>query len=246
MKLKTVSPLLFVLVWYGVKAASGNPYLPYPHDVITGFFRLLIQGDDRGITLVEHSAVSLLRVFSGFALAGVLAIPLGILVGTSQTARELLELNLEMLRPIPPIAWIPIIIILLGSGLLGQSVIVFVGAFFPIFLNTVRGVKDTRKVLKEAAMTLGATRTDVVTKVIIPSSVPSIFTGLKVGLGVGWMCIVAAEMMGLQSGLGFEVVYMQDLGHYWGMIDAMIMIGLVGYGMNWLLETIEEGLLGWR
>ncbi len=214
----------------------------------SGFWKLLIYGDDRGLTLLSHSRASLIRVFYGAALAMLAGIPLGLLMGWNRSAEALLDPTMEMLRPIPPIAWIPIITLIIGSGLKGQGIIVFIGAFFPILLGTISGIRSVPKTLVEAALTLGAGQRAILKKVVIPWALPEMITGIRTGLGVGWMCIVAEEMMGLKeaAGLGFEIMYMMELGHYWGAIDAMIMIGIIGLLMNEGIRYTERQLLGWR
>jgi len=235
-------------VWYLAILATGSPYLPWPHEVASGFWKLLFYGDDRGLTLLSHSRASLVRVFYGGSLAVIVGVPLGVLMGWSRVFDELFDPTVEMLRPIPPIAWIPIVTLVIGSGLSGQGLIVFIGAFFPVLLSTISGIRGVPRILVEAALTLGAGRRDILKKVVIPWSLPGMITGIRTGLGVGWMCIVAAEMMGLKEavGLGFEILYMIELGHYWGAIDAMIMIGLIGFLMNGGIRWLERHLLVWR
>jgi NitT/TauT family transport system permease protein len=169
-------------------------------------------------------------------------------MGWNRKAEEFFDTIVEIFRPVPPIAWIPIIMIVIGSGLLGQGTIVFIGAFFPILLNTISGVKSLPIVFVEAARTFGASERQILLKVAIPNAIPAIMTGVRIGLGVGWMCIVAAEMVGVKKdiGLGREMMYMLELGHYWGIIASMAMLGITAYLMNWLLVKMEEKLIVWR
>jgi NitT/TauT family transport system permease protein len=196
--------------------------------------------------LALHILTSLLRVVAGFLLAGAIAVPLGILTGWSKVAESLTEPILEILRPIPPIAWIPIAMLWFGLGFKPAVFLIFVGAFFPILLNTVAGVKDTPRVLVEAVRTLGASDRDILVKVIAPSSIPSIIAGLRVGLGVGWMCLVAAEMTGSSSGLGYMIIYYSGILETSNVMVGMLAIGAVGYLMSYVIAKIERRLLRWR
>jgi NitT/TauT family transport system permease protein len=196
--------------------------------------------------LALHILTSLLRVVAGFLLAGAIAVPLGILTGWSKVAESLTEPILEILRPIPPIAWIPIAMLWFGLGFKPAVFLIFVGAFFPILLNTVAGVKGTPRVLVEAVRTLGASDRDILVKVIAPSSIPSIIAGLRVGLGVGWMCLVAAEMTGSSSGLGYMIIYYSGILETSNVMVGMLAIGAVGYLMSYVIAKIERRLLRWR
>jgi len=158
---------------------------------------------------------------------------------------------LEILRPIPPLAWIPLGYILLSfvetPSAYVQLLVVFVGAFFPILVNTVQGVKEINKNLIDAAKSCGASDKDIFFRVIIPASVPSVITGLRIGLGVGWMCIVAAEFVGGRSGIGFYIWSAYSLGGRGPEIIAgMAAIGAVSYLLNKSVLIIEKRLTPWR
>jgi ABC-type nitrate/sulfonate/bicarbonate transport system permease component len=185
-------------------------------------------------------------VIAGFCIAVPSGIFLGILIGWWRTIRNLVEPVIEILRPIPPLAWIPLAMLWFGLGFKPAVFLIWLGAFFPILLNTVLGVESASKILIEAAKTLGAKESHLLYKVVIPSATPSIMTGLKVGFGVGWMCLVAAELTGTNSGLGFLIMY-----YHWIMdpaktIAGMIMIGAIGFLMFLGLTRLEAKLLVWR
>jgi ABC-type nitrate/sulfonate/bicarbonate transport system permease component len=216
--------------------------------LIVIFCNLIIRGDIFGVNLLEHAAASLIRVGVGFAIAIITAIPLGLLIGWNKKLSSITHPFIEMVRHIPPIAWIPFSIVFFGLGLFSSAFIVWLGAFFPILLSTASGVKNLGRAQVDVAITLGAKERDLIFKVVFPAILPEIITGMRVGLGVGWMCVIASEMIGLRKpvGLGFFVLEMQYLGRYLEMIAGMIMIGLVGLFLDYGLRFLENRILRWR
>ncbi|PIP86723.1 nitrate ABC transporter permease, partial [Candidatus Campbellbacteria bacterium CG22_combo_CG10-13_8_21_14_all_43_18] len=153
---------------------------------------------------------------------------------------------LELLRPIPPIAWIPLAILWFGIGNNPAYFLVFLGAFFPIFSNTYLGVSSVEETYKRAAYSLGATKKEIITDIILPASMPQIFTGLKIGLGVGWMVVIAAELVGAQSGLGYMIQLNRFLLNSPEIITGMITIGVIGFLLNLLITKIEKMTTPWN
>lgn len=194
--------------------------------------------------IINHVEASLIRVIQGGALAFVVGVPVGIGMGYSKLINNILNPIVEIVRNMPPMAWIPLAIFILVSG--GSTFIVFIGMVFPIILNTIQGVKSTDPRLIDAAKTLGASTPKIVMKVIIPSALPSIVGGLRIGLGIGWMAIVAAEMV-IRSpvGLGYFIWNMGDLGRYAEMVAGMVVIGVVGYFMNISILLIQKRFIKW-
>ena len=199
-----------------------------------------------GITygLIEHVKASLQRVIQGGILAFLIGVPIGIGVGYSRLLHNILNPIIEIVRNMPPMAWIPLAIFILVTG--GSIFIVFIGMVFPIILNTIYGVKSTDVRLIDAAKMLGSSESQIITKVVIPSAFPSIIAGLRIGLGVGWMAIVAAEMV-IRSpvGLGYLIWNMGDLGLYAEMVAGMIVIGVIGYMMNISILLLQKRLIKW-
>ena len=150
--------------------------------------------------------------------------------------------------PVPPLAWIPIAILWFGIGIKSAAFIIFLGAVFPIILNTVEGVVSVRPVLIEAARTLSATKRDVLLKVLVPGALPSIFVGLRIGLGIGWMTLVAAEFTGVKSGygLGYMIMTARDIQRADEIIAGMIVIGLTGLLINIGLTRLQAVLVPWQ
>lgn len=194
--------------------------------------------------IINHVYASLQRVIQGGIIAFIIGVPLGIGIGYSKLIRNLLNPVIEIVRNMPPMAWIPLSMFIFVFG--GSIFIVFIGVVFPIILNTIQGVKSTDPQLIDAARTLGASESMIVKKVIIPSALPSIITGLRIGLGVGWMAIVAAEMV-IRSpvGLGYFIWNMGDLGRYAQMVAGMIVIGVIGFIMNISILLFQRRFINW-
>ncbi|HWR58225.1 MAG TPA: ABC transporter permease, partial [Thermodesulfovibrionales bacterium] len=154
----------------------------------------------------------------------------------------------EMVRPIPPLAWVPISILWFGIGDASASFIIFLGAFFPILLNTITGSSSVNKRLIEAAVLLGAGKSALFMKILVPGAMPSIVTGLRISLGIGWMTLVAAEFTGVKSGygLGYMIMTARDIQRPDLIISGMAVIGLIGYAMDFVVRKIESVILKWR
>lgn len=241
-----ISIAIFLTLWEILVILLSNPYFPGPLSILRAIARIAIFGDIDGYTLMQHIYASLERVMIGFFIAIMTGVPLGLLIGIFPIVRALSIPIIEPIRFIPPIAWIPLAIILL-VGMSRYAFIIWVGAFFPILLNTIAGVKRTSMTLVQMAKTFGADRNQVITKIIFPSSLPEVMTGLRVGLGVGWMCIVAAEMIGGDPiGLGRLIIKYANLLQTDVVIAGMISISLIGMCINYVILTIEKKMFKWR
>ncbi len=247
---KVLFPLLAVVMWQAASAAGLLPAgkLPSPLEIIAALQDLTVHGLPQGSRLLFHCLYSLQRVGLGFVLALVAAIPLGIICGSSRLLRDMLTPVIETLRPIPPLAWIPLAILWFGIGLRSAAFIIFLGCFFPILLSTMSGVLSVDPVLVSAAKTLGATRRQIFYKVLLPGATPSIFTGLRIGLGIGWMTLVAAEFTGVKSGygLGYMIMTARDIQRPDLVIAGMAVIGLTGFLLDAVLRWFETRALRWR
>ena len=196
--------------------------------------------------LFEDAAWSLLRVLLGFAVAAAVAIPLGVLMGWSRTASYIVDPVVEILRPIPPIAWIGLALIWFGLGINSAIFLVFIGAFFPILLNTISGVRNVDRKLIEVACTFGASDLEVLRKVVIPAALPTIYTGLRVGMGIGWMCVVAAEMLNPQHGLGDLILTASQFAHTDEVLVGMLSIGVLGLLINAVFQLAGDRIFAWQ
>jgi NitT/TauT family transport system permease protein len=229
--------------WFFIK----DPFLFSPPSKVIPTFLRLILGQDPSFYLPTDILYSIYHYFLGFFTALVLGISIGLLMGYSKKTEALLFPILELLRPIPPIAWIPIAILLLKLTHAAAAFIIFIGSFFPILLNTRNGVANVEIKFIEAAMTLGAKKKDVLTKVIIPAAMPSIFTGIRVGSGVAWMCVVAAELFGVSAyGLGYQIEIARLYHAPEIVISYMLAIGLIGMLLDRFYRILEQKTLKWR
>jgi len=222
--------------------------VPSPLNVLSALKDLLLVGLPPGYGLVGHILGSLHRVFWGFSFAAAISIPLGIILGWSKPLKRMADPVIEMLRPIPPLAWIPISILWFGIGIESAAFIIFLGAFFPILLSTIAGVVSIDTILIEASRSLGAKERQVLLKVLVPGAMPSILTGLRIGLGIGWMTLVAAEFTGVKTGygLGYMIMTARDIQRPDKIVAGMAMIGLLGYLMDKVLRLTEARVLRWR
>ncbi len=243
-------PLAILLAWQGLCSLEVFPpyKLPSPLAILAGLVDLEARGMPPGQRLHWHLFYSLLRVAIGFTSAALIAVPLGLLLGASSSLRRLISPLIELLRPVPPLAWIPISILWFGIGLPSAGFIIFLGAFFPIVLNTITGVTSVSPVLVEAALTLGASRREVVKKVLLPGALPNIFTGLRIGLGIGWMTLVAAEFTGVKSGygLGYMIMTARDIQRPEAIMAGMVVIGLTGLLIDGLVRLLQRRLVPWQ
>lgn len=244
-------PILIILAaWQGLSWAGAIPAYkaPSPLAVLAGLRDLLTDGMPPGHRLIEHLLYSLYRVAWGFFLALALGIPLGLLMGWSRSLRRMAGPVVEMLRPVPPLAWIPISILWFGIGIKSAAFIIFLGAIFPILLNTIAGVRSVNPTLLEAARTLGAGERDILRKVLLPGAAPSIFVGLRIGLGIAWMTLVAAEFTGVRSGygLGYMIMTARDIQRADEIMAGMLVIGLAGLILDWALKALRKKLAPWE
>jgi NitT/TauT family transport system permease protein len=196
--------------------------------------------------LFAHIGNSLRRVFSGFGAAAVLGIALGLVIGRSRLAEDGLLAPLELLRPIPAVAWIPMAILMFASSEVSMIFITFIGAFFPILLNTIHGVETIDRNLIAAARSLGARRWAIFKEVVLPGSLPSVITGLSIGMGTCWFSLVSAEMISGQFGIGYYTWEAYNLQKYPPIVVGMIAIGLLGMGSSALVRALGALATPWR
>jgi ABC-type nitrate/sulfonate/bicarbonate transport system permease component len=243
-------PLLLILIWQGLSSIQVIPSykLPSPIEIILGFKDLLIVGVPPGNLLHNHMLYSLYRVGLGYAIAALLAIPLGLLMGWSAGLLRMVRPLFELVRPIPPLAWIPIAILWFGIGIKSAAFIIFLGAFFPILLNTISGVLSIPPILIEAARTLHAKEKDIFLKVLLPGAVPSIFVGMRIGIGIGWMTLVAAEFTGVKEGygLGYMIMTARDIQRPDEILAGMLVIGVIGLLIDIGLRATESKTIKWQ
>lgn len=249
--LQVISLVAFVLVWEVVALVLAKPFiLPTPVSVGIAFKELLLSPGPTEIRwageMLGNTLVSLIRVLAGFGIAAVSGILIGIAIGWWKPLGTLTQPIIGLMRPIPPLAWIPLAMLWFGLGFRPAIFLIWLGSFFPILSNTVLGLESTSRTLLEVAQTLGAKQRHLLLKVVIPSATPSIMTGLKISSGVGWMVLVAAELVGSNSGLGFMIMYYQGTMEPAKTIAGMVMIGIIGVLIYISIQKLENKLLFWR
>ena len=247
---RLLPPVVTLACWQLASAAGLIPAykLPSPVAVLGGLVDLVRIGMPPGHLLHLHVWYSLERVLAGYGAALALGVPLGLLMGWSRAFRGVVDPLVEIVRPIPPLAWIPLAILWFGIGIKSAAFIIFLGAFFPILLNTVNGVLAIDRVHLEAARTLGAGPRFLFLHVLVPGSVPSIMTGMRIAVGVGWMTLVAAEFTGVREGygLGYMIMTARDIQRPDEILAGMLVIGLIGLGIDAALQALERRLIRWR
>ena len=246
--LALVVPLLLLAFWQVATTLQWTRLIPTPAQVgeyMVDFAWGGIYDDAYSATLMTHLLASMGRVYGGFALAALFALPIGLLIGRIPAARMLLDPFLQLMRPIPVTAWLPLSMILFGLGAKSAFALVCLGAFYPILLNTVFGVRAVDPKLFEAAAMLGCKGNAQFYKVVLPAAVPSIFTGLRLGLGLAWFVIVVGEMTGVPEGLGAVIMDGRTLSRTELVICGMIVIGVAGYLSDRVVVAVGNRLLRW-
>lgn len=251
MKLRTLLSLASVICLWQLAYRLGlapKAIPASPWELCTGFYELWIVGMPPGHILPIHIYYSLARVLSGIILAVILGVPLGVALGASRRIRTAVMPLVDFIRPIPPLAWVPLAILWFGIGMASAAFLIFLGALFPIVLSTCSGVRSVDPLLADAVHTLGASRLDVWRKVLLPGAMPPILSGIRVGIGVGWMTLVAAEFTGVRQGygLGYMIMSARDLQRIDEVMAGMAVIGFVGLALDWLMAQMSNHLLRWR
>ena len=238
--------LLFLLLWWMMSQWMGSSYIPTPEGVAKAIANLAVKGDHEGYPLWKHAWASCLRVFSGFALAVSMGIVLGVIMGLYPFTYDITKIIIEPVRFIPPLAWIPMAIVLM-VGFSRYVFIIWLGAFFPVFISVLTSIPKVDPILQNVVKVYGGTRAHIIKKNILPSITPDILAGAKIGLGDSWMCIVAAEMIGGENvGLGRLILKYADLLLTNEVVVGMLLIGLIGYFSNEAVLRLERHLFRWR
>jgi NitT/TauT family transport system permease protein len=226
----------FILLWHVGVMLAGSTIFPKPYQVLTGMVELTRKG-----VLVKYVVASLFRVSAGFLLALVIGIPLGLLFGWFARAFEAFNPAIQVMRPISPIAWIPLAILWFGVSDLAPIFLIFLASLFPIMTATMSAVQNIQLVYLRAARNFGVKRWTLFTKVIFPAAMPQIITGVRIALGVAWLVVVAAEMIAVNSGLGYLIIDARNAGMRYDLVVAgMTLIGLIGLALDLLVRRLEH------
>jgi NitT/TauT family transport system permease protein len=228
--------VLFLLLWDGAVRLSGSDLFPKPIDVLRGLLELIQKG-----LLLKYIVASLFRVTWGFVLAVLVGVPFGLLLGWYGRAFQAFNPLIQMFRPISPIAWIPVAILWFGVSDLAPVFLIFLASVFPIMVSAIAAVQNMQPVYLRAAQNFGLTRGQLFRRVIFPSCLPQILTGIRIALGVAWLVVVAAEMIAVNSGLGYLIIDARNAGKRYDLVVAgMVMIGLIGLVLDLLVRQLEK------
>lgn len=233
-------PLAFVVIllaaWQIAVMRHPGYILPGPWGVLGGIADLVRHG-----LLIKYVVASLFRVSWGFTLAAILAIPLGLLIGWHRRAEMALNPLVQVFRPISPLAWIPLAILWFGVGDASSIFLIFLGCFFPLLLTSINAVRNVPAVYIHAGRNFGLTTRTLISRVLYPAVVPQLLVGLRITLGVAWLVVVAAEMIAVDSGLGFLIVDARNAGNRYDLVLAgMVIIGVIGLLLDTAMRSLEK------
>ena len=232
-------PVLFIalllVIWQVAIMRHSDQLLPGPWAVALGIVDLVRHG-----LLVKYVVASLFRVTWGFALAAILAIPLGLTIGWYRRGEMAFNPLVQIFRPISPLAWIPIAILWFGVGDLSAIFLIFVGCFFPLLLTAMSAVHNIPAIYINAGRNFGLSATDFVRRVLYPAVVPQLIVGMRITLGIAWLVVVAAEMIAVNSGLGFLIVDARNGGRYDLVVAGMVIIGTIGLLLDLGMQSLER------
>jgi NitT/TauT family transport system permease protein len=228
--------VLFLVAWHLAVLISRSDLFPTPVKVLGGVVELIQKG-----LLLKYIVASLFRVTVGFGLAVVLGIPIGLLLGWFQKAFYAFNPLIQVLRPISPIAWIPVAILWFHVDDRAPIFLIFLASVFPITVSAIAAVQNIHPVYIRAARNFGIGRLELFRRVIFPATLPQVLTGIRIALGVAWLVVVAAEMIAVNSGLGYLIIDARNAGKRYDLVVAgMMMIGLIGLGLDLLVRQLEK------
>jgi len=232
---------VLVVIWQVAVSGHTTRLLPGPMEVLGGMADLLRHG-----LLLKYAVASLFRVTWGFISAVVLAIPIGLTIGWYRRAEMAFNPLIQIFRPISPLAWIPIAILWFGVGDLAAVFLIFLGCFFPLVLTAINAVQSVPAVYVDSGRNFGLSRTALVYRVLYPAVIPQLITGLRITLGVAWLVVVAAEMIAVNSGLGFLIVDARNAGNRYDLVVAgMVIIGIIGLILDLGMRSLERVTFRW-
>ena len=227
---------LGIAAWWVAVVVSRTPYFPTPLQVLRGILELARNG-----TLIQHVSASLMRVTIGYLAAVIVAVPLGVLMGWYPRTFYALNPLIQLLRPISPIAWIPLAILWFGIGNLSPIFLIFLSSFFPMVVGAASGVQAVERQYIRAALNFGISGRRLLQKVVVPAALPQIIVGMRLGLGVAWLVVVAAEMIAIDSGLGYLIIDSRNAGNRYDLVvAAMVIIGVIGFLLDTLIRRLDR------
>ncbi|HAL71648.1 MAG TPA: sulfonate ABC transporter permease [Verrucomicrobiales bacterium] len=234
--LPVFTAFFFLVLWHVLVKLSGSDLFPTPLDVAKGIQELFEKG-----LLLKYIVASLFRVSWGFILAVVVGVPLGLALGWFRPAYEALNPMIQIMRPISPIAWIPVAILWFGIDDTAPVFLIFLASVFPITVSSMAAVQNMQLVYLRAAQNFGVQGSQLFRRVILPAALPQIITGIRIALGIAWLVVVAAEMIAVNSGLGYLIIDARNAGKRYDLVVAgMVMIGLIGLVLDLLVRQLEK------
>jgi NitT/TauT family transport system permease protein len=241
-----LSIVIFVAIWKVTVSLMPVTYFPTPEGMAKAAVTLIMKGDLEGYSLATHVWASFTKVLFGFTVALLTGVSLGMIMGLYPMIYAAAKIIIEPLRFIPPVGWVPMAIVLL-SGFSRFAFIIWLGAFFPIFISVLTSIPKVDPVAKDVVKVYGGNRWQIIKKIVIPSVMPEILAGARISIGASWMCIVAAEMIaGESTGLGKLILKYADLLMTNEVVAGMLFIGVIGLGCNEVILRIEKYLFKWR
>jgi sulfonate transport system permease protein len=238
-----VVPIVLLVGWEALSSRGliRASILPAPSTIWQTALEMLKSGE-----LINHIWTSLVRVIQGFAAGGLLGLILGFLIGLSEKVERSLVLITGLLRPIPIIAWVPVLILWMGIDEASKVTVIAIGSFWPVLLNVIHGIRNTDRKFIEVGRVLEKSRLSLWWNVILPSSLPSIFTGIRVGIGIAWMSVIAAELIAASSGVGYLIMYARELSQPDVMLVGVVSIGITGLLIDVVIRRLESHFLKWN
>lgn len=246
LSLATLTAIILLWWWVAVEQWISPLFLPPPGQVLTKLISIAGPQGFMDATLWQHLAASLLRILTALLAAVLIGIPVGIAMGLSPTVRGILDPLIELYRPVPPLAYLPLMVIWFGIGETSKILLIYLAIFAPVAMSTMAGVRSAKQVRVRAAEALGASRLQVVWHVILPGALPEILTGFRIGLGVGWSTLVAAELIAATRGLGFMV---QSAGEFLAtdvVIAGIGVIAVIAFCLELGLRALQRRLTPWH
>jgi sulfonate transport system permease protein len=241
--LPLVVPMILLFAWETLSARGliRASILPAPSIIWQTLLDMLKSGE-----LINHLWTSIVRVLQGFAVGGVMGLVMGFLIGLSEKVERSLSLVTGLLRPIPIIAWVPVLILWMGIDEASKVTVIAIGSFWPVLLNVIHGIRNTDRKFIEVARVLEKSRASLWWNVILPSALPSIFTGVRIGIGIAWMSVIAAEMIAASAGVGYLIMYARELSQPDVMLVGVVSIGVTGLLIDVIIRRLEGRLLKWN
>lgn len=238
-----IIPVIILILWQlAYEAGMIRVHIvPSPSGIYEAFTKQVYKG-----TLQKHIAVSLRRVLFGYTLGCTLGITIGTLMGLSRIFERSMRFIIEILRPIPIVAWVPVLILWSGIGERSKIIVIAIGTFWSVLLNVIDGIRNVDKKYLEVSALFVKSRLEVIFRVILPAATPSIFTGLRIGVGSAWLSVIGAELIAASSGLGFLISYSRELAQPANMMVGVFTIGVIGWIINRSIQLFERRMLRWN